>query len=211
MRYASIIGLCLLLIVTIFPGGASAKQHTGVGFLTDYSRLKPTEDTAEADLRYVNMKRLKTYDKFIVNPVVVQFYEKSKAQQKLDQEDIATVTVYFRAKIVEALSKGGYAIVSEPGPGVALLRIALTDIVTSKWYLNVLPQMRLTGMGMGGSAMEAELLDSQSGEQIAAGIDNRKAGRIGTGAGFTKTDAARAVIRLWAEQFVALIDRAHGR
>ncbi len=211
MRYASIIGFCLVCLSTIWPGGAAAKQPTAVGFLTDYARLTPTEDTAEADLRYVNMERLKTYDKFIVNPVVVQFYEKSKAQQKLSQEDIATVTVYLRSKVVEALSQGGYAVVSQPGPGVALLRVALTDIVTSKWYLNVLPQTRIMGLGMGGSAMEAELLDSQSGEQIAAGIDNRKAGRIGTGAGFTKTDAARAVIRLWAEQFIALVDRAHGR
>ena len=114
-----------------------------------------TEDTAEADLRYVNMERLKTYDKFIVNPVVVQFYEKSKAQQKLSQEDIATVTVYLRSKVVEALSQGGYAVVSQPGPGVALLRVALTDIVTSKWYLNVLPQTRLLGPGMGGAAVGA--------------------------------------------------------
>jgi hypothetical protein len=69
----------------------------------------------------------------------------------------------------------------------------------------------MSGLGMGGAAMEGELLDSQSGEQIAAAIDNRKTGTIGTGAGFTKTDAARAVIREWVERFMGTLDYAHGR
>ena len=166
-------------MVTTLPGAATAKQPTAVGFLTDYSRLTPTEDTAEADLRYVNMERLKTYDKFIVNPVVVQFYEKSKAQQKLSQEDIATVTVYLRSKVVEALSQGGYAVVSQPGPGVALLRVALTDIDTSKWYLNVLPQTRLLGPGMGGAARGAAV--GAVGGAIAG--DAKKGAAIGAASG----------------------------
>ncbi len=79
------------------------------------------------------------------------------------------------------------------------------------WYLNVLPATRIIGPGLGGAGLEAELLDSQSGQQIAAIIDRRKGARVGGGSGMTKLDLARGVIRRWAEGLVTTLDLAHGR
>ena len=66
---------------------------------------------------------------------------------------------YMDGAIREALGDR-YPVVDEPGPGVARLRVAITDIDKSNPVLNALPQMQLTGSGIGGASMEAELLDS---------------------------------------------------
>ncbi len=210
-RFTILTGLALLLVTTILYGGVGAQPPAATGFLTDYTRLKPGVTIEDAEYRYVNRERLKQYNACIVEPVLMPFYEKSKAHQKLTQEEIATFLTYTRTQMVRGLTDGGYRVVAEPGPGVALLRLALTDIVTSKWYLNVLPQTRIMGMGLGGTVMEAELLDSQSGQQIAAVIDRRKGARVGGGSGMTKLDLARGVIRRWAEGLVTTLDLTHGR
>ena len=209
-RFTILTGL-FFLVTTVLCGAVGAQSPAATGFLTDYTRLKAGETSEDATYKYVNRERLKQYNAFIVEPVLVHFYEKSKAHQKLTQEEIATFLTYTRTQMVRGLTDGGYRVVAEPGPGVALLRLALTDIVTSKWYLNVLPQMRIMGAGLGGTAMEAELLDSQSGEQIAAVIDRRKGARVGGGSGMTKLDLARGVIRRWAEGLVTTLDLTHGR
>ena len=210
-RFTILTGLAFLFVTTIMCGGGGAQSPAATGFLTDYTQLKPGETSEDAAYKYVNRERLKQYNAFIVEPVLVHFYEKSKAHQKLTQEEIATFMIYTHAQLVQGLTDGGYRVVAEPGPGVALLRLALTDIVTSKWYLNVLPQTRIMGAGLGGTAMEAELLDSQSGQQIAAIIDRRKGARVGGGSGMTKLDLARGVIRRWVEGLVTTLDLTHGR
>ncbi len=209
-RFTILTGL-FFLVTTILCGAVGAQSPAATGFLTDYTRLKAGETSEDAEYSYVNRERLKQYNAFIVEPVLVHFYEKSKAHQKLTQEEIAIFMIYTHAQLVQGLTDGGYRVVAEPGPGVALLRLALTDIVTSKWYLNVLPQTRIMGAGLGGTAMEAELLDSQSGQQLAAVIDRRKGARVGGGSGMTKLDLARGVIRRWAEGLVTTLDLAHGR
>ena len=65
---------------------------------------------------------------------------------------------------------GVVGIVSKPGAGVARVCIAITDIRPGSPALDVLPQTRMTGMGLGGASMEGEILDSRSNEQLGAVI-----------------------------------------
>jgi hypothetical protein len=51
-------------------GTGCIKTLKKTGFMSDYSKLLPDDGS----LRYVNMKRLGTYDEFIIEPVVVQLY-----------------------------------------------------------------------------------------------------------------------------------------
>jgi hypothetical protein len=183
--------------------GCAAKRQES-GFLSDYSHLEPAGETS---LRYVpSNAALARYDHFLIEPVVL-FLHPDAQQKAAEDKDLPNLTLYFRGALVDALADR-YQIVSEPGPGVARLRVAITDLKQGKPALNVLPQTKLTGLGLGGATMEAELLDSQSGEQIGAIVESHLGSRISL-SGLSKWGDAKAVMDEWAKRFRKRLDEAH--
>jgi hypothetical protein len=67
----------------------------------------------------------------------------------------------------------------------------------------------MTGLGIGGASMEAEVIDSQTGEQIGAVIQSQKGKRISM-SGLKKWGDAKAVMDDWVKRFRKLLDEAHG-
>jgi len=104
----------------------------------------------------------------------------------------------------------GYQVVEVPGPGTATIRIGITDVDDTIGALNVTIYTKITGAGLGGAAMEGEILDSVTGEQIGAVIRWGSGSRIFR-AGFTHTGDAKIVIDRWAKNLRQTIDEAHGR
>jgi hypothetical protein len=102
---------------------------TRTGFLTDYARLKraPGGDGAicwrKGDLDW------KQYDKVMINRILVTI--KGDQQAGVDPTDLKTLVDYFHNSLVSAL-KPRMQIVNEPGPGVIVLRIALTDLMPTQ-------------------------------------------------------------------------------
>ena len=113
-------------------------------------------------------------------------------------------------KIVETLEQG-YRVVSSPGKGVARLRVALTHIDKTNPALNIHPGTKLSGAGLGGAGMEAELVDSVTGETIGSVIDFQMGSRLSLTAGLTWFGHAQAVMENWAEDLRKFIDKAHGK
>jgi len=191
--------------------GCGAKRAETTGFLSDYSRLK-----AHSDVSYRHVPSpatLRRYSKFIVDPVDVHFHAGSKAIEqrskgKLKEEDIRDLRNYMHAALVKALSDR-YQVVYRPGPGVARLRVALTDLKKSKVAQNILPQTKLLGTGLGGASMEVELLDSQTGQQIAAVVESQLGKRLSL-EGVSKWGDVKSVMDDWAKRFRKLLDEAHG-
>ncbi|MBZ0159314.1 MAG: DUF3313 domain-containing protein [bacterium] len=72
------------------------------------------------------------------------------------------------------------------------------------------PAMKLSGIGLGGAAMDAEVVDSASGERLAAVVDSQSGGRLGIVAGLQTYGHARQVMDGWAERFVKRLDTIHG-
>jgi hypothetical protein len=173
-----------------------------IGFLSDYSRLEPDDGS----LRYINMQRLGEYSKFIIEPVYVRKYLKGES---LSLENRMKISDYMQNAIIQAL-QDQYAIVSKPGSGVVRVKIAITDIDYSVPALNALPQTKIFGLGIGGASMEGELLDSETGEQIAALVESQKGKRLSL-AGLEKWGDAKAVMDEWAERFRQRLDEAHGK
>ena len=95
----------------------------------------------------------------------------------LVEQDLADLTNYFHAAIVKAISNAGDKVVHQPATGVARIRVALTDIEKTG-ALSVLPQASLLGVDLGGVSMEAEIVDSMTGEQIAAVVETQKGSRV---------------------------------
>jgi hypothetical protein len=82
---------------------------------------------------------------------------------------------------------------------VARIRVALTDIKETG-ALNILPQASLLGAGIGGAAMEAEVVDSLTGRQIGAVVESRKGSRVPF-SNLGDWGTAKGVMDYWANRF----------
>ncbi|MHC4573397.1 MAG: DUF3313 domain-containing protein [Planctomycetota bacterium] len=192
--------------------GCGPKAPQTVGFLSDYSRL---EADSSSSLRYVNERALAKYSSFIVDRVDVHFHSGAKAieartEGKLTQQDIRDLTNYFHSAIVKTLTEGGYKVVYRPGPGVARIRAAITDIEKTNVALAAIPQTHLVGAGIGGASMEVEMVDSVTGEQIGAVVESRAGSRIPF-TGLSDWGGAKAAMDEWAKRVRQRLDKAHGR
>jgi Protein of unknown function (DUF3313) len=188
---------CMLFSV----GCASHAPQTG--FLSSYQNL---EANGSAGMKYVGPK-LGQYSSFMLDPVEVHFYD-GEAARNISNEDIARLESFFYDQVQQNLS-ASYPIVTTPGPGVGRIRIAITNLKPGTPALNVIPQTKLTGLGLGAASGEVEIIDSVSGEQIAAGIETQTGSRLSL-SGLAKWGDAEAVMKDWSQRIVAAIVAAHG-
>ena len=205
MKETSVLMVVAVGLMLIQCGCGSGKA-TKTGFLTDYSRLS-TE--SKSTLRHINKLALAKYSSFIVDPVKVHFHMGSKAIEhrtkgKLTQRQVTDLTNYLHAKIVAAVQDSGNRVVYQPASGVARIRVALTDIDRST-AASLLPQAKLMGAGIGGASMEAEVVDSMTGEQIGAVVESKKGSKMPF-ANLGEWDAAKQVMDDWAKRFKKRLD-----
>jgi hypothetical protein len=189
----------------IASGCSSAPAAKTTGFLSDYSNL---QRAGEDSMRFVAAGNpLGRYDRFIVDPVQI-FLHSEAAGHEIPRANREEMTIYFRGALVNALAPR-FDIVSQPGPGVARIRVGITDIKKSTVALNVLPTTRLAGAGLGGASVEAEIVDSVTGKQLAAIVEGRLANRINLPAGWSDLGDAKAVMDDWAQRLRERLDEAH--
>jgi hypothetical protein len=173
--------------------------------LSDYSKL---QSHSEVSYRYIAPDRMSKYSKFIIDPVAIHLHRRSKAKKKTNEADRMDMKNYMHAALVKAI-EDGYEIVHRPGRGVARVRIALTDIKKADVLLNIHPGSKLMGAGLGGVSLEAEIIDSETGEQIAALVESQLGDRLSF-AGLSSWGDAKAIMDDWAQRFRDRVDEAHG-
>jgi len=195
-----------LLALTMF---GCATQAAKTGFLNDYSKLEPHPDI-KGRFRYINSNiDASKYNKFIVDPVAVNLSEEGR-KKNIDPKNLAKLSKHFRKKIEEELQKD-YQMVGSSGPDVMRIRASISEVSKTKPYLNVHPGTKLTGAGLGGAGGEMELVDSQTGERIAAAIDNQKGSRLDLVGGLQWYGNAEAVMENWAKDLKKWVDKVHGK
>ncbi len=196
--------LVILVIAVSTLGGCGASAPMRTGFLSDYSNLTKRSDTS---YRYIaSGNRLASYDRFIIEPVRVYYHGGSARVPGSETQKLAN---YLRSAIVKAISDR-YPVVNQPGRGVARVRIALTDVKKSTWWMNIHPGSKLTGSGTGEAAMEGELLDSLTNEQIVALVESQRGNQFELDQ-FSEYDDVKDVMDDWAQRFRTRLDEAHGR
>jgi hypothetical protein len=99
---------------------------TQSGFLSDYKRLAPVSWADGIQCWRRPDLDAKKYDKVLISHMTVTL--KPGQQQGIDPTDLKTLTDYFHASMVKAL-KPQMQVVDKAGPGVLVLRIALTNLV----------------------------------------------------------------------------------
>ncbi len=198
--------------------GASVKRMPAgqqfAGFLKDYSKLKPNAEF-ENTLSYVNkdeQKNVHQYIAVIVDPPVV--YLATDADPKnLPDRGRAALADYFREEITHAVHDA-FPVVNEPGPLVLRLRTALIGVDVGSNAGQSKGDDLERAINIGKVGVEMELVDSVTGEQIAAAVDRQNLGdgaSIGS-ANFSRDEKYRAAVQAldgWAARLRAFLDSAH--
>jgi hypothetical protein len=191
------VSIVSVFVLAALIGCESAPPSKGMppsGFLTDYSRLEPISSTSR---RYVNPKySLGEYSTFIIDPVELRFEDGAKTGVG-NWDELEKLRAYMRRAVINALEPRYTAVAARPGPGTARVRIALTHVERS------------APLKLGGVSMEAEMLDSQTGEQIAALIESQQ--KAVPFYGYDPWSGAKAVMDDWAKRLYNRLEEARGR
>jgi len=209
--YSYRLWLALLVIVAV-GACATVDEQEQTGFLSDYSKLE-----RDTDGRWLySASNTDEYLKFYIEPVAILF--EPKEEPAFSPDELEQLKTYLVVRLTERLTEDdGYEVVSGPGPGVATFRLGITDVDASVAALNLSVYTRVTGAGLGGIAAEGEIVDSMTGEQLAAAIrwgsGSRVMGRTTQvlQGEVSKLGDAQGVIDDWAKDIRQRIDKAHGR
>ena len=158
------------ILTAVVLQGCMTAPSAQRGFLDDYSRFEESNRLPGTLVDRTRADRLKNYKACIVEPVAVHFKNQARFME-IKPEDRKILTEYFHDEVVNAVHNGGYTVVNDSGPGVLRIRLAITDILADKPYWNSYRAIRMSKEGVGGLGMEAEFLDSSTGERLAAVID----------------------------------------
>ena len=192
-----------LAVFGLISACATIDEPEQTGFLSDYSKLERDSD----DRWLYAESRTGSYSKFYIEPIAVLFAPQE--EPKFTPGEIEELKQHFTTKMTDALTRDdGYEVVSGPGPGVATFRLAITEIDASIAALNLTIYTKATGAGLGGVAAEGEIVDSMTGEQLAAAIRWGSGSRV-LRAGLSKLGDAKLVIDAWAKDVRKRIDQAH--
>jgi hypothetical protein len=167
----------VLLVTTLLPISTYAEEKKNSGFLGDYSKLTQEKDsTGETVLRYVN-PALKPGDYTSVIIDFVQLYPEPKATEQVSEQTLNDIRNYVDGVLQDKIADKMF-VTTEPGPGVLLLRPAITAVASQKAGLKpyeLLPIGFLISSAAGRDkvaaiTMEFDVLDSVSGERVAASV-----------------------------------------
>jgi hypothetical protein len=190
------------------------------GFLKDYSNLKPHPRLGENSLAFVKadeQKNLHKYIAMIVDPVQV-YLATDADESKLPDKARGVGARYFHNALIQAVSSA-FPIVDQPGPLVLRLRSAIIGVDVG----GAIPEAQRSpdaanalerAVNIGNVGVEMELVDSETGEQIAALVDRESLGsgvEIGS-VDFSKQQkyaAAREAFDGWAHRVRDFLDSAH--
>ncbi len=200
-------------------GGPLPPAVTGF-FGPDASKLAPGPQGGAA-LAYINPNaQWSSYTKIQLMPV--EFW--AAADSKVSTADQQTLTTYFYNQLQTDIAKS-FTLVSQPGPGVLTIRVALMDATTAVPGLRtisvVVPQARVLNLAqsmatdsyafVGSAEAEMKATDSVTGEFLAGAVDQRAGGMgMKAAASFQWGDAQNAM-DYWAQRIPNRILELQGK
>ncbi len=179
---------------------------------SDYALLKPGKEGQVALVYFNPNVRWSSYSKVLLEPV--QFWAAPNAN--VPAGDQQALTSYFYNVLKEDLGKS-FSLVDEPGPGVMTVQVALNDATAAVPILRsvsvLIPQARVlnfvqslaTGSYafVGSAEAQAKIVDSVSGQLLAAGADRRLGGMQIAAAAQWQWGDAEKIMKYWAEKISA--------
>jgi hypothetical protein len=222
-KYKVAILLCLIISLQGCTSTAPNKPLNFSGFLGNYSGLRPAADGSGAwNYRKPNVD-LQPYTQIMLDPLVI-WPSPQSTYRGLDASTAWRLARAFEDQMRQALA-GGYKIVDRPGPGVLRLRAALTDIVLERPGVespgplipmanNILIRAseKVSGLNAleGQAAIEAELLDAQTHERLAAYVERRVSSKVLLTKDKDSLGPILDLFSYWAKRLRQRLDEARG-
>jgi hypothetical protein len=196
------------------------------GFLGDdiYAKLQPDPGNSDWLIYFKSPDVLKGSDTFLLDHVKV-FFVPEVQQRDINPADQTKLEDYFTKAIRDELQAGRYNLVDAPGPGVKVLRFAITNVEPNGGKTNaavtgttaVATHAVAPGVGelvprlkVGKVSIEGEMVDSASGEVEMAFMTSKSGRRFFSGLkAFQKWGDIDAAFRSWAKNFRHRLDQAH--
>ena len=190
------------------------------GFLKDYSKLAPNPEL-DGDVKTFAQagaqNSLRNYIAVVVDPVEV-YLASDADDRKLPEKTRAAAANYFRAALTQAVFDA-FPVVDQPGPLVLRLRVALIGVadggsIAAADRATQQEDVIESAADITKVGVEMELVDSATGEQIAAMVDREP---LGQGAAIAsgnisrgdKSAEARAAFDEWASRVRTFLNRSH--
>ena len=210
--------VALGFIMTTLAEAAQDIPYSGFfGNQTVYEQLQPGPKGG-AKMRWMKqgIDTLK-YKRFMVDSVI--FFLADNADYKgIDPQEMKELCDTFNKEIAEAF-RNKYEIVSEPGPDVARLSIAITNIRPSKPGVSAVTSIIPVGLGVsllkkgatggwsgsGQTCVEVMVFDSMTNEILILAVDQQKAEFEDR---FTKWGSANDAFKFWSAKMVEFIDNS---
>ena len=165
--------------------GAEKPNLLGSGFISGSPEMTPMPDMTGVWYWNAPGVKFQNYNKLLLDNVEIFIAPDSK-YKGYDADQMKVLADSMRAVMIHAMEPD-YPVVSRPGPGVMVARLAITNVYLGK------PPFRLReytpiGLVIGGvkklagvqknfsiknASVEAELFDGQSGKRVAVRIDTR--------------------------------------
>jgi hypothetical protein len=217
LRILFVVVISLALSFAVVQAKMEVKHS---GFLGDYSQLTPGSKGQLAERYIKDGVDFKKYKKVMMDQVM--FYLNADAEDKgINPNEMKELADKFHKAVVEALGDA-YPMVDKPGSDVMRVRIAITDLQSNKQILSGITTIVPVGLavslikkgatgkhtGVGEVSMEIEILDSETNERIAAGVDRRAGGKL---KGVKKWGSAEQAFKFWAEKLRTRLDEFHGK
>ena len=197
-------------LIKKIPAGS---QETG--FLSSYSKLKPDArfDNTRSYVSQDPNKNLHQYIAVIVDRPQV-YVSTNVDETRIPEEGVAAVAEYFQSALTAAV-ESAYPVVQSPGPLVMRLRSAIVgvDVDANNPVAHREGKALPRSVNIGKVGVEMELVDSETGQQIAAAVDRESLGEgaeVGSGT-FMREEKFRAAAQAfdgWAFCLRRFLDSA---
>ncbi len=208
--------ITLVLITGIFLTGHGFGVRQNAGFLDDYSLLEPSpyhEDTKRYRKPGIDLVQ---YEKIIFEPIDI-FYSPDSEYKGISPDELKLLADSFRDLMVKELEPK-YPVIQTPGKGVLRARMAITNVNMKKKKRGLFGYMPIgiavtalkdaAGLRvvLDDSKIEAELIDSETGETVGLLLDSKASD---TPEGENSWEALQESLTFYAKRFRKRLDAAH--
>ncbi len=177
----AIFGMAIFFVLALSSSAWAAKWPECSGFFSECKGFTSDPERPSVFIYTAPNYHPKNYSRFIFPPIEI-WIDPDSEYKGVQPDQLKKITDGLREVMTDAL-KDGYPIVDKPGPGVAIVRIALTNVYLKKkkWKWQHYTPIGAAAKGAQAAAgknvalttahLEMEMLDSESGQRLKAGVD----------------------------------------
>ena len=213
MKFSRLITSAFLLgSISLSSAAWAADAVRYSGFVDNYPKLELDPLGGGGQLYIKPGASLGSYSKVMIEPIEVWLADDSK-YKGFSPDDLKAITDEFYRVLVSNLEPD-YPVVSKPGKGVLVLRLAITDVYAKKkkrGLLGYTPIGAVAGAATGAyrkvklndATIEAELMDAGSQDQLGVLVDKLS---VSKGGGETSWEDIHKALDYYAKRLRARLD-----